>query len=107
MSIAINQRHPAGVPQGYGLKKTAHGTKMKRLCLIALLLTVVLLPACSGQQAQEWYDTAQLEELQNSPDRARELYQRIVDEYPDNSLSKKAAERLAAIDTARAAAAGQ
>jgi outer membrane protein assembly factor BamD (BamD/ComL family) len=106
MSIAINQRHPAGVPQRYGLKQTARGTKMKRLCLIALLLTVVLL-ACSDQKAQEWYDTAQLEELQNSPDRARELYQRIVDEYPDNSLSEKATERLAAIDAARAAAAGQ
>lgn len=80
---------------------------MKRLCLITLLLAAVLLPACSGQQAQEWYDTAQLEELQNSPDRARKLYQRIVDEYPDNSLAKKATERLAAIDAARAAAAGQ
>lgn len=81
---------------------------MKRLCLIALLLAAAaLLPACSDQKAQEWYDTAQLEELQNSPDRARELYQQIIAEYPNNSLAEKAAERLAAIDAARTKTAGQ
>jgi outer membrane protein assembly factor BamD (BamD/ComL family) len=56
--------------------------------------------AC-GDGAQEIFDTAELEELQNSPDRALILYQEIVDKYPSTPLAKKAKERIRALKKSR------
>lgn len=53
---------------------------------------------CFGNQAQEWFETAELEEIQNSPDHAQQLYQRIIEKYPDSDYARKAADRLAAME---------
>ena len=66
--------------------------------ILALLLSLTLvLSACSGNKAEELFETAQLEELQNAPDHARKLYQEIVDKYPEGEYALKAKERLSAM----------
>lgn len=61
------------------------------ICMIALATATL---GCSGNSAQELFDTAKLEELQDNPDHARQLYQQVVDEYPGTECAKKAEERL-------------
>ena len=69
---------------------------------LALFMSVALtLTACSGNNAEELFETAKLEELQNAPDHARELYQEIVDKYPESDYAKKAKERLSAMKGAK------
>ena len=52
---------------------------------------------CSDKRAQELFETAELEELQNNQDHARQLYQEIVKKYPDSEHAKNAEERLSAL----------
>ena len=66
---------------------------VKFLVVTALVATVV---GCS-QGAEELIKTAKFEELQRNYPHARELYQRVVDQYPNSEEAKLAAERLAAI----------
>ncbi|WP_432821667.1 hypothetical protein [Trichloromonas sp.] len=47
-----------------------------------------------GDQAKELFDTAQLEERQYNAPHARQLYQQIVDKYPDSPYAAQARERL-------------
>jgi outer membrane protein assembly factor BamD (BamD/ComL family) len=65
-------------------------------CLGCLML-VLFVVACSGQSAEELLDTARLEERQNNPAHAIELYQQIVTRYPDSEPAKIARERLQAL----------
>jgi TolA-binding protein len=58
----------------------------------ALLLT---LAGCPGESAEQLMKTAEFEELQRNQEHARQLYERIVREYPDSPEAKIAAERLA------------
>lgn len=67
-------------------------------CLLLLLSLTVL--GC-GDPAKEWFETAQLEELQNSHDHACKLYKRILEKYPESEYAPKAEERLAAINSQR------
>lgn len=62
----------------------------------AALLLALVLAACGGG-AGELYETAQFEELQRNYRHARELYQKILTDYPDAPEAAKARERLAAI----------
>ncbi len=48
-----------------------------------------------GEDPQQWFETAQFEELQNNYSHARELYERIIQSHPDSDLAKKAKKRLA------------
>ncbi|TSK06156.1 MAG: hypothetical protein FPO08_15180 [Geobacter sp.] len=68
---------------------------MKRLLLVAMLL--VAAAGCSGDKSKELYDTAQFEEKQSNREHAKQLYQEIVDKYPDSPVAKQAKERLAAL----------
>ncbi|WP_136514273.1 outer membrane protein assembly factor BamD [Geomonas edaphica] len=68
---------------------------MKRLLLVAML--VVAGAGCSGDKSKELYDTAQFEEKQNNREHAKQLYQEIVDKYPDSPVAKQAKERLTAL----------
>jgi len=74
---------------------------MKGWILIVLLCLTLVLSACSGNKAEELFETAKLEELQNAPDHARKLYQEIVDKYPESEYAQKAKERLSALKKAK------
>jgi hypothetical protein len=74
----------------------------------ALLLAAALLLAvgCSGSGPADLLSTAELEEVQDNPDHARELYSEIVRRYPDSAEATRARQRLAALAKPKAAAQG-
>ncbi len=74
---------------------------LKRLLLAAVLIAALAASACSDRRAEELLDTARLEELQNSPDHARSLYQEIIEKYPDSPYAAEARERIEALDGKR------
>jgi hypothetical protein len=63
-----------------------------------LLASSLAVASCSGSGPADLLSTAQLEEVQDNPEHARELYAEIVRRYPDSAESAKARERLAALD---------
>ena len=66
-----------------------------------LLLSLILgasLAGCMRSGPAELMETAKLEELQHNVPHARELYQRVVSDYPDSPEAKQARDRLAALD---------
>ena len=67
---------------------------MKRGILIFLLLFAFVLPACSGDKAEELYNTAGFEELQNNREHALKLYDEIIEKYPDSEYAQKAEDRI-------------
>ncbi len=69
---------------------------MRKVVLAGCL--VLALFGC-GDQAKELFDTAQLEERQYNAPHARQLYQEIIDTYPDSPYAVQARERLGALDT--------
>ena len=68
-----------------------------KLLFSLLLLLALLLPACGDRKAQELFETAEFEELQNNQKHAAELYRRILSDYPESSVAAQAAERLKAL----------
>jgi TolA-binding protein len=67
---------------------------MKRYILPFVVAAAIAFLACSGNKAEELFDTARLEELQNNEDHAKKLYQEIVTKYPDSEYARNAQERL-------------
>jgi hypothetical protein len=67
---------------------------------LSALIVVASLVGCLRGGAAELMETAKFEELQQNVPHARELYQRIVTEYPDSAEAKVARERLAALPAA-------
>ena len=65
--------------------------------LFLALIAAATIAACSGGGPAELMETAKFEELQRNVPHARELYQRIVDEYPQSEEAKVARERLGAL----------
>jgi hypothetical protein len=65
--------------------------------LLPLVLLLLILPACSGDQAAQWLETAQFEERQNNVAHAKQLYEDIVRQYPDSQAAKTARIRLDAL----------
>ena len=70
---------------------------MKRKLIIIMMVFALASSGCTVGKAKELYETAKLEELQNSHDHAAKLYRKILDKYPDSEYAAKARERLAAI----------
>ena len=70
---------------------------MRGFLAVYLLL---LLIGC-GDNAQDLYDTAQLEEKQNNRQHATKLYRRILEEYPNSPHANQAKTRLAELEKAR------
>jgi outer membrane protein assembly factor BamD (BamD/ComL family) len=68
---------------------------MKSLRIIFGFVTTLALMGCTGDKAQELYETAQFEERQHNEAHAKELYEQIVSQYPKSEVTKKASERLA------------
>lgn len=69
---------------------------MKKSVLL-MMLALALAGACSSDKGKELFETAQFEEKQNNKEHAKQLYQEIVDKYPDSPVAKQAQERLAAL----------
>ena len=66
---------------------------MRRLVILVSLLLALGSAAC-GDGAKEIFDTAEFEELQNNIEHARQLYRRIIEQYPDSQFAGKAQGRL-------------
>jgi outer membrane protein assembly factor BamD (BamD/ComL family) len=69
-----------------------------RVLLAAILLLTLSLAGCSGDAAHDLFDAAQLEERQNNPTHAKELYQQILSKHPGSEYAPKAQERLRALE---------
>lgn len=67
---------------------------MRRITLILVIILATALSGCSGNGAKELFDTAKLEELQDNHEHARQLYQEIIDNYPESQYANRANERL-------------
>ena len=67
---------------------------MRRIFLICIILLVMAFSSCSGKKAEEMYETAQFEELQKNTVHAKQLYEEILEKYPESEYSGKASERL-------------
>ncbi len=72
---------------------------IRRVFLPGLLVWMLVLPlAGCGDGAEEMFETAQFEEVQNNQEHARKLYNRILRDHPDSSFAARARERLAAME---------
>jgi TolA-binding protein len=69
---------------------------MKAFLAVLIFLSLAVF-GCQGKEAQQVFDTAQLEELQNNHEHARSLYEEIVRKYPNSEVADKARERLSAM----------
>jgi len=66
-----------------------------KLILVSVLWIVVLAGSgCTGNKAEELFETAQFEEKQNNQGHARQLYEEILREYPKSDAAKAADARL-------------
>ncbi len=65
--------------------------------IIALLLGIVL-GACGGEGPESLYGTAQFEETQTNFEHARQLYNQIIENYPDSEVAQKAKGRLEVLE---------
>ena len=66
---------------------------MKRIILIMMIVLSITVSACTSG-GEELFETAKFEELQNNDEHAKQLYQEIIDKYPDSDYAKKAKDRL-------------
>ncbi|MCG3116564.1 MAG: tetratricopeptide repeat protein [Candidatus Manganitrophus sp. SA1] len=71
--------------------------RINQIFSIGLLLLAV---GCGNSEAKskELYDTAQFEEQQRNFKHARQLYERILKEYPETETAKQAETRLKDIE---------
>jgi TolA-binding protein len=72
---------------------------MRNMAVLISCICLAALLACSGKgaEAEELFQTAQLEELQKNHDHACQLYQEIIKHYPKHAYAEKAKKRLAAL----------
>jgi TolA-binding protein len=70
---------------------------MMRVFLVVLIIFSMAVLGCQGKEAQQLFDTAQLEELQHNREHARALYEEIIIKHPDSAVAAKAKERLSAM----------
>jgi TolA-binding protein len=73
------------------------GMMMKSMFFSLILVFAVVLLSCSADKAVDLFETAQFEELQNNNEHAQQIYEDIIDKYPQSDSAKKAEERLIAI----------
>ena len=70
---------------------------MKKVIVTLMCLLALLAMGCSDG-GKELFETAQLEELQNSHDHAKELYREVIAKHPDGKYATMAKERLADLE---------
>jgi outer membrane protein assembly factor BamD (BamD/ComL family) len=73
---------------------------MKRMIMILVGIAALTLAGCSGDTVKADFETAQLEELQNNYDHAKELYRNIIEKHPESEYAAKAREKLDALKQA-------
>ncbi len=72
---------------------------IRAMCLHVLLVSMLTLPlAGCGDGAEEMFETAQFEEVQNNKEHARKLYNRILRDHADSPFAARARERLVTMD---------
>jgi len=63
--------------------------------VILLMITAALaVSACAVENGEGLYETAQFEELQNNPEHAKELYEEMIEKYPESEYAAKARARI-------------
>jgi len=65
-----------------------------KVFVLPVVLLLIFTGACSSDNAQALFESAQLEEHQNNPVHAKELYQEILTKYPKSEYASKAEARL-------------
>lgn len=70
-------------------------TAAGRLC--GALLLAAAIAGCGGSGASDMIDTARLEETQNNPKHATEIYEEVLRRYPGTPEAAVAQERLDAL----------
>ena len=74
---------------------------MKHKILIFIMGLALVLSGCSGNKAEELFETGQFEELQKNQEHAAQLYEEIIRKYPKSEYAKKAEERLSELENGR------
>ena len=74
---------------------------MRKIILVLMIALSTALSGCSGNGAEQLFDTAKLEELQNNHEHARKLYQEIIDKYPESEFAEESKERMSALQGSR------
>ena len=74
---------------------------MRQIILVLTIMLATALSGCLGNGGEELFDAAKLEELQDNHQRARQLYQEIIDRYPETEYARKAKERLSALQESK------
>lgn len=65
------------------------------ICCLLILVAGLLFIACSGEKrAADLYETAVFEEQQFNSEHAKQLYQEIIDKFPDTETALKARQSL-------------
>lgn len=69
-------------------------------CLVQLFMALCFFSfsACSENNAEDLFKTAQFEELQNNKEHAEILYKEILTKYPESEYSNKAEKRLSELN---------
>ena len=70
---------------------------MRQIIGVLTIILVTALSGCTGNSGQQLFDTAKLEERQDNREHARQLYQEIIDHYPETEYARKAQERLSGL----------
>ncbi|WP_420265406.1 hypothetical protein [Candidatus Magnetominusculus dajiuhuensis] len=73
---------------------------MKRYIFTIVAVVAVLLSSCVGDSPKSMFETARLEELQNNPKHAKELYEEIIRRHPNTGYAQKSKERLEKLNPA-------
>ena len=67
---------------------------MKQTIPALMLVILMAVAGCTGNNAGEIFETAEFEELQKNHTHAAQLYQELLEKYPDSKYAGKARERL-------------
>ena len=71
---------------------------MRRTVLILTMVLALAFSGCSEKKAKELFEIAQFEELQKNRVHARQLYKKIIKEYPKTDYAKKAEGKLSELE---------
>jgi len=73
----------------------------KRLGMLIVVLGLAL-AGCSGDNtAEQLFETAKFEELQDNREHAKKLYEEIVNAYPKSQYAEEAQARLSVLEKGR------
>ena len=71
---------------------------MKQMVRVLMMVAVLAVAGCTGNNAGELFETAEFEELQKNHAHAAQLYREILEKHPDSKYVGKARERLNALE---------